>query len=307
MEFSSTEKREFLTGIGKEVSDFHPLLNSLFPKLPRVVDVKYTHGQQEWGADFVLTRTDDITELNEYIGAIVKIGKLHQNISEILQQIRECDEERIGPDSKKRIRLDEIWIVVNETITSGAEKNIQREFSTRKIKFYQSKDLIRLIDKHLPNFWYELPLETGEYLKYLADKIDRIEIETSLISIGEPVYINQEIIESDWDTKNKYKKNKKVSPKPKVKIINEILKNKVIFIEADAGFGKSKLLRNIARTFCTPKTYLETSLVPIFVGYKELCNEFNCDINKLIEHTSKDTPFTTESDTNIWLLAISSG
>ena len=283
IELSNTDKKEKLSNIKAEVSEFHPLLHKIFEKIPRVVNVDHTHGTDEWGADFVITRKDDITDLDEYIGVIVKIGKIHQDTMKIEQQIKECDEERIIHGSKKKIRLDEIWVINNESVTSGAKKNIYREFSTRKIKFYSSKDIISLIDKYLPNYWFEIPIGAGEYLKSLSERIDKLEIESRLISGTDIEYIDQEIVESDWGIKGSDRIKKEKTKKPeRIDIIKEILKNKVTFIEGDAGYGKSKLLRHVAKTFCCPNSFNNNKLVPIILSYKDLFDIYNESLEEVL-------------------------
>ena len=51
-------KREKLASLKDEVKDFHPLLEIIFPQLPRVNHIEYTHGNNEKGADFVLQRIE---------------------------------------------------------------------------------------------------------------------------------------------------------------------------------------------------------------------------------------------------------
>ena len=64
--------------IRDEVTDLHPLLNAVLPKLPRVQTVEYHHGTAEMGADFVLSRTNDTFGTVEYIGVIAKVGRSYR-------------------------------------------------------------------------------------------------------------------------------------------------------------------------------------------------------------------------------------
>ena len=65
-------KKEKISNINDEVKEFHPLLNSLFKKMIEISNVEYTHGQQEMGADFILTRCDALLDNIEYIAIVVK-------------------------------------------------------------------------------------------------------------------------------------------------------------------------------------------------------------------------------------------
>lgn len=55
-------KKKKLRELKDEVRDFHPLLNELLQKIPRVNRVEYTHGQYEKGADFVLVQPFPLSE-----------------------------------------------------------------------------------------------------------------------------------------------------------------------------------------------------------------------------------------------------
>ncbi len=70
-----------------EVKELHPLLEKLIPKLPRYIEMEYTQGSNEMGADFVIARKGDTFGNTEYIGVVAKIGDIHQNFSEVERQI----------------------------------------------------------------------------------------------------------------------------------------------------------------------------------------------------------------------------
>lgn len=282
-EFTIAEKKKQLASVKDEVKEFHPILENILCKLPRVVDVKNTHGKDEWGADFVLTRKDDLTGVDEHIGVIVKVGKIHQDLTAIEKQIDECDEERTGSDSKRNIRLDEIWIVSNDNITGGAEKAIYRKFSTKKIKFFHGKDIVKFIDQYNSSYWYEVPVKIGDHLRRVSRLLDEIENLSSLVSSGSSIYIDQEVVEGEWASEKNYKLKRKNNRKRLINIYEEIDNNKVIFIEADAGYGKSKLIRRIASNFCKPKIYIEKGYVPFFVNYRDLCDDYGASLDNFTE------------------------
>ena len=121
---SNSDKKIILADLKDEVKQFHPLLEKLFSLLPRVKNVHYTHGQNEKGADFIITREDDVLSEIENIGVIVKVGKIHQDLYRISEQIKECDLQRYAFNGRKKIRLGEIWIITNEHITEGGKKRI---------------------------------------------------------------------------------------------------------------------------------------------------------------------------------------
>lgn len=87
----SSSKKSKLSQINDEVKDFHPVLEKILNKLPNVISVEYTHGQEEMGADFVVALRDKIFGNTEYVGVIAKVGKVVQDFSDIMRQIEECE------------------------------------------------------------------------------------------------------------------------------------------------------------------------------------------------------------------------
>lgn len=285
-EFDQNTKKQYLAELKNEVKDFHPLLMQLLPKLPRVNKVEQTHGVFEKGADFVINRLDDVLNITEYIGVIVKIGRILGDISSINGQIDDCDEFRYVENGKKNIKLDEIWVITNEHISENAKQKIYRKYSCKKIKFFQNTDIICLIDEYIPNFWYNIPIDIGEYLNKLDNQINSIDKLYNLVpQSNESFYIEQELYPYIWD----YKSNSvKLGKKSKDTIFDIIEKNKIIFIEGGAGFGKSKLLRYTTQYYCRPLNYKKFKLVPIYISYKDFSELYNCKVEEVIKSAFKD-------------------
>ena len=111
----SSTKLTRLTKIKDEVGEFHPLLNKLLRKLPTVIDVEYTHGTREMGADFVLSKHHDTFGYTEFVGVVAKVGKIVQDHTDIARQIEECGVPRYFLGGKEKIRISEVWVVATET------------------------------------------------------------------------------------------------------------------------------------------------------------------------------------------------
>lgn len=73
--------------IKDEVKELHPLLEKLFQKMPRYIEMDYTQGNREMGADFVIARKSDTFGSTEYIGVVAKVGDIKQNFTEVERQI----------------------------------------------------------------------------------------------------------------------------------------------------------------------------------------------------------------------------
>ncbi|TEU16182.1 MAG: NACHT domain-containing protein, partial [Anaerolineales bacterium] len=278
-------KKKRLANITDEVGELHPLLHALLPKLQNVIDVEYTHGASEMGADFVISYRNEIFQNTEYIGVIAKVGKVVQDFSDIERQIDECSIPRTFFGGKEKICLDEIWVVVTQNISKGAQEKIHEKYSLRKITFVDGSRLANLIDKYMPVFWSQVSLEVGEYLTALHARNEEADRALSLIQIGdEGLYIKQDIYEFPRLEYRIKMRKKRVKPR-KVSIEDILGQQKLVLIEGGMGSGKSKLIRRIVERSTRPEVFIQTKTVPVPTTYRELQDCFGGDIQRLIEET----------------------
>jgi len=275
-------KKAKLSAMTDEVGEFHPLLNKLLRKLPKVIDVEYTHGPEEMGADFVVSRRDETFGQTEYVGVIAKVGRVVQDYSDIERQIEECEIPRTFFGGKETIRITEIWVMITKHITKGAQRKIHEKYKLRKITFIDGSRLEKLIDEHIPTFWTELTLEVGDYLTEIRTKNNEIEISTSLLPfLDRDFYIEPEIVEVD---SSDYNIKKNVLRRPEnINIYDRIDRQKLIFIEGGMGSGKTKLVRHLIDHYANPEIYIEKKLIPVYTTYKNLLDKFDGNVQQLIK------------------------
>ena len=278
---SPSNKLTRLAKVKDEVRELHPLLNKLLRKLPNVIDVEYTHGNREMGADFVLSKRHDTFGYTEYVGVVAKVGRITQDYADIEKQIEECEVPRNFLAGKEKIRIGEVWVMVTETISNNAQDKIHEKYRLRKVSFIDGSRLEKLIDSNLPSFWTDISLEVGDYLSTLRTKTQDLDASISLLPIAEKgFYVEQDIYEAK---KANYKAMAhKQKPAQKVDIHKEIERHKVVLVEGGMGLGKSKLIRRLVEHYTTPQTYIESKILPVHTSYKDLIDEFGNDINKLI-------------------------
>ncbi len=296
------QKHSSYVKIGKisdEVAELHPLLDKLLINLPRVVGVEYTHGPTEMGADFILIRQDDVLLGHEYVGIIAKVGKVVQNYADIDRQIEECAVPRPVSGGGKRVRLGEVWVFTTGSITRGAKEKIYDKYKTRKVTFFDGRRLAKLVDDHLPNYWTDVPLETGDYLASLRTRNQEADKGMSLLDIPDKsFYIQQDIFES-WKSKHhKLRKKREVFD-----IGASVQREQAILIEAAAGGGKSKLLREILDFYSRPETFCECRLLPLSFTYKDFVDKYDENVERAIE-TQVSTKIRDENKDLKFLLLI---
>lgn len=276
-------KKMRIASIKDEVRDFHPLLNILLRKLPSVTRVEYTHGPGEMGADFIFSKRHPILEHEQYVGVVAKTGKITQDISSIDRQIKECSLTRLFLGGKQKIRIDEIWVISTDTITNNAQQKIHEEYKSLSISFISGEQLISLLDKHYPDFWEDTTLHVGEYLSSIRTKNEEIDRQLSLIQVsGKGFYIDQDVFEFPRYERRRLLKSKNKTP-AQVNIFETIQKNNFILVEGGAGSGKSKLLRFLINHYSQTDVFNKTGILPIWVSYKELFEQYESDFSSLIK------------------------
>lgn len=274
-------KRDRVEEINNEVKDFHPLLMEIFKKMPNITYVEYTHGQNEMGADFVLEKTDLSLETRSYIGVVVKTEKILQNFTDIERQIDECGHQRLIRGGAERIRLPEVWVITSKSISQNAKEKINEKFSARSITFFDSQWLSRRIDDYAPHFWDELSNSIGVYLSAVDKRMSVINSQTLVPSgLSTPTTFDVDVQEIESDRYNKSSRRQRVKL---VNLFEEVLSNKISWLEADMGFGKSFLARRIVSHFCNTKVYKESKVIPIFDSFKNYISSCNGGLSAYID------------------------
>lgn len=265
MEF--TAKKQLVEAISDEVRVLHPLLEHTLRHLEGVSAVNYTHGTSERGADFVVTRLDQSLGTPGYVGVVVKVGKILNNFDDIERQVDECRLPRIIPGNTSPVRLSEVWVINNSTISRNAQDKIQEKYSSQKISFINGEKLTELVDLHANYFWYNVPSDVGSYLQALASKLSDQDSELNVLQGLEcpDFYIDPEVQEFARPT---YIRRGRASRPRLVNVVDEVLKYRVSVLEGDMGYGKSKTARHIARFYCAPDRFKHKGVLPIFTTFR---------------------------------------
>ena len=265
MDFSS--KKALVEAITDEVRVLHPLLNHLLRQINGVTTVEYTHGTNEKGADFIVSRFDEALGATNHIGVVVKVGRILQNFDDVARQVEECLLPRTIRGGSEEVRLTEVWVLNNSSISRNAQEKIQDKYKTQKISFIQGEKLTELIDKYADYFWYNVPTDVGGYLKDLSNRLTNLDSELSVLKglNCDDFYVAPDI---QAFSKPLYSRHSR-PPKPRLVNFQEVVrKEKVSFLEGDMGFGKSKTARAIALHYTAPEIFKQLGVIPIFITFK---------------------------------------
>ena len=260
-------KLERIKSLHDEVKDVHPVLLELFRRLPNIAHVNYTQGSRENGADFVLVKKDEVLLDEDYVGVIVKSTQIKQDHDDVNRQIRECELPRPIHGGVKQIVLSEIWVITSKTITRNAQDFISHEHKSKKVKFFDAEKLVGLIDRFYGEYWEIGNLKLNKYISAQKENIQRSEGQHSLLPNSVARFQFQSKIESEPKSDNRKFSRKKSRTST---LLEEIKKNKFIFLEGGMGSGKSELLRATAKDFCDINTVDELNYVPYLTTYREL-------------------------------------
>lgn len=284
-------KVERIAGLTNEVKDLHPLLAALFPKLPGIIDADYRQGVNEKGTDFVLTKRDETLNTESYIGVVVKSGGIRQAMDDVVRQIDECEMERFVQSGKKRIFVDEIWVVTNDSISHNAQEKIHHKYRNKSIRFVDIQKLIFLIDRHYPEYWRVESIEVSEYFSKAKVLISEMLSKCNLpAQDAQSIYIppNLRLVEADSKKKkeNTSWKARLVSPE---KIMAS--EDRVVLIEGEMGMGKTRLILKLAEELCVPELFRENKLLPVVVSFSDLCDKYDAKIDAYVSKIRKDHGF----------------
>ncbi len=282
-------KREFIKNITDEVGIFHPLLEAILPKLTGISSYEYTHGPYERGADFILERTDAALDRKTYIGVVAKTTKISANIQNVEEQIRECAEERLFKNIN-RVRCTEVWVFCAQGYSERAKEKIEKRFSERTIQFFGPEDLVKFVDDYNPYFWFDLPYKLGSYFQGLTRRLQAMDESTAVATLsGVGVVVEIELDTFERLRRGYLEKQRPSAEYRNINFLHEAKSSRLSILEAEMGFGKSRLARRFAQSMCSADSYNKDHLVPVFSPFKQLVDQHAGDINRLIAHNLGDS------------------
>lgn len=281
-------KLDKLRSLTHEVNDLHPVLDNLFKKDQTISRYEYTHGPNEMGADFILARVDPTLGEENYIGLVVKSGDIKQDFSSVERQIDECTLERYFDQGRKKIYINEVWVVCNGNISNNAERKIYEKYKSKNIKFIDLPKLANWIDKSYSIFWDEISVELSGYFSNILSEINLLESSHSVVNNIPIMEIESKLLEIK---KKRFQKNPVRLKSVQTQTLSSVLENEdFILIEGGMGTGKSTLFRRYIRSLAMNKAFQKNKILPSLIHFKEIIENPLRDINNKIDELSKIIP-----------------
>ncbi|WP_324726035.1 NACHT domain-containing protein [Actomonas aquatica] len=292
-----------MSKIRDEVRELHPLLNKLFSKMQTLLRFEYTHGADEKGADFIIEKEDVTLRQSTYVGVIAKVGNIGiPELAKIYMQLDQCMVERPFRNGKVNIVINEHWVVTNGKISEKAKESIEAKYRGKSVFFLSRQNLVRLIDDNLPSYWTDLDLDVGDYLESELRYVEELDRSLAIVPdidcrfyVEQNVHRLKEISDFQAGIRKRYP--------DRVDCRDEILENRLVYLEGDAGSGKSKLVRQIVRDCSDPKRYQDSPCVPVVVSAKDLLKRWSVDLETLLhERLKKQGAILLDSNINFIFL-----
>jgi len=198
--------RKKIEGYNQEVNELHPFLKNLLPKFPQIKHVEYTHGNREYGADFVLIEEDKMLLKEKYIGVVVKSKKIQQSdVDEIERQINESFRmPKTIFNGQKQVSLDTVWFLTNKTITTNAKEKIKKYFRDKNVTIIDINMLVNLVGNHHQEFIDKMKADIftidNNHISSCGT-IPEIDKENKYIGYFENEYGEQSFFIGDYDKK----------------------------------------------------------------------------------------------------------
>lgn len=273
-------KLEKLRALTSEVRELHPLLRAVFTNDKTISRFEYTHGTDEMGADFVLARSDPTLGDENYVGVIVKCGNIRQDHADVKRQIEECSVERFFDGAKRKIYLNETWIVCNGSISGGAEKKIYEEYKSRNIKFVDGDRLAQIVDSIYPHFWNEIPAGLGTYLKSALVEIVKAESYNTLGTHGISLDVAQELYEIEPTRPGQ--KVARYNKSLRTTLARALKQHRLLMIEGGMGSGKTTLFRKHMKALCEPDEFQKHKTLPKLVHLSEIASDISTGLGRVV-------------------------
>ena len=293
------QKKNIIAQFNDEVGELHPFLKALFKRMSGIISVEYTHGANEMGADFVLARQDEILGRIEYISVVCKTKQIKQDFDDVRRQIEESFVVERLKDNNSKIYVSSVWVLTTKNITKNAKEKIYSIFKGHNVVFIDGDNIIKFVDKYYQEYWNVKSIDVFEYFKNARDNILKMDKDCQIIFSDEHLYVKQDV-----ELCKPYGEIKELSVKKRKKIDmqKEAVSAKISFLQGEMGFGKTKLLHEIALHYLTESVYDETHVIPFFCTFEDFIIKYNKDIDRIV----KKIGVKNDEGENIYLLLIDS-
>lgn len=302
-EIPESKKHEHLLSLSED--EFRDqLLRPLLLKLG-LEDGRDYCGRDEYGKDCLFVSRDamgiNVYTIQTKKGNINMSRKATENLLEAAAQIRMMLEVEIPLiEQKRKVLPNKVFLYVSGKINERArEEIVDRLQRDPRIEFRDSDDIIPLIDKHLPEFWYGVEANKSPYLSSLLERLtgnsknSPNEQNIFQVPIGDDSLIQLYAYRMELKKKKvrgQYHPQEVTEPEYKEIPIEDLLtvnSNRILLI-AEAGDGKTTSLHRLTAKIASESLEnIQNANIPIFVRCVDLAKEDTSLVDYVASHTSQ--------------------
>ena len=290
MTATTADIEKLLSNLKSEVNDLHPHLRELFNKINGIKHVECTHGPNEFGADFILTKQDNVTREIRYVGVIAKNDGINQgDADEIIRQTTECVKvERSINNGANKVRMNDVWVIANGNISNNAKEKLEKTNPIPGITYTDRKKLASLMQTYNYDISSDLPTSISICLSKQSGLAERLKGQSVGLGISETenIFINQKVIKIEpRQYAHRKARRRKMRAMPVEAAVEE---NRALILYGEPGSGKSKMLQNILGHNANFDQYKKTKAIPIFATCKDMLEKYEGKIEHLIDHFERE-------------------
>jgi len=244
-------------------------------------------GPQEEGKDTIFSyadplRNDNICAVQTKRGKIDLTSRPSTNLHATLTQLQTALATSIAVlNPPRKERPQKVILCASGTISHRAKAEIVATLSDPRLAFLDSDDLIPLIDKHMPEFWYGIDTSKTPYLSKLIESLTAESSEKegagqSFAILRAPVsterYVPLKVYRVNIGTnQNQHTHKKSEDPFEELPVAALIRKKEPLqLVVGEAGSGKTQSIRRIAYVLSQDNLNGSSPIVPVLLRASEL-------------------------------------
>ncbi len=255
-------------------------------------------GPTEEGKDTIFFDQNRLDQLETIIiqtkkGNVNLASKANQNLVTCVTELRTALEQTvIQLKDKRKVKSDKVYLIASGRINDSARRYIHDEIKDSRLNFMDNEEIVPLIDKHYPEFWWGIDadkfpylINLKEYLIMSSDTISLKELEVDAkvaCPVADGIYIDLYLNRIIPVPKKHCGQSYMDTELEEFPVTKTLLKTKsnMIRIAGEAGSGKTTLLRRIAYDACEKTLSTEGEMIPIIIKARDI--EGNVELSALL-------------------------
>lgn len=260
------QRREII--MSYEERDLHKLLKELFQVMEPNYAIEITHGNQEYGKDLVMVKSDKFAI--ETIGVVVKCGSIRGKTSGRVDELKSRTKTALSKGDKNKLReiksqieqtlshsaemksifeklpVSKVYVVIAGDFSNNARRRLTDELAA-EVEIFDLDWLINKFTEFYPEVFFE-----AQVINFLQKKITYLEENHRRGKSGKNLseyFVNPLIrplgapLEFDGQTLRKIRKNRRL---PFSRLLEISKKQKKLILSGDPGTGKTGAMTKLA-------------------------------------------------------------